>query len=242
MFYELESSPYAQKSAATAVASSSKAKMPSPQPTESPQRLNNTSNTNVQKTILNGIGFTSDKVYRPQLPPDRLLNGNVSSSNGNGNKSDSPSTSTSESDSDGDNLVMDSSTAVPPKDSDISSTSQLEPKTPPQNKNVSPVSSPNVSTSVSSMSSPDMSPKKSKNTVSSPTATKSLVPYETDDTTSSDDSNQSTHEIESRVSTQAAVGEWQVTSSTDVAHELSSEGKQLKMFTKFTVAETSFVT
>ncbi|KAJ8933865.1 hypothetical protein NQ314_013718 [Rhamnusium bicolor] len=241
MLYELESSPFAQKSATT----TSKLKMSGPIP--EPNHLSSNSNTSssssssVPKTVINGIGFTSNKMYGPELPPDRLektTNGSVSSSSTNGNSKHAISpTSTSDSDSEGDHVIKTPSSenksvktiSTPVKDPAISSTcNDIKLPVPPVslNKSASPVSSPNISTSISSLSSPDSTPNKTKEPCStSPSITKSLVPYESDDTTSSDDSNQSAHEIESRVSTKAAVGEWQVTSSTDVSHEPSSEGK-----------------
>ncbi|XP_018574854.1 ubiquitin carboxyl-terminal hydrolase 36 isoform X2 [Anoplophora glabripennis] len=229
MLYELESSPFAQKSAMT----TSKLKMPVPTPEYS--QINSsggsTSNTNgsssiVPKTLTNGIGFTSNKVYGPELPPDRLekkTNGSAPSSDTNGNAKRPP---LSDSDSEGDHVTnadpIENKTVKSPvvKDTDITSTCNDVPA--PLHKSASPVSSPNVSTSASSLSSPESTPKKPNEP---PAAAKPLVPYESDDTSSSDDSNQSPQEAESRVSTKAAVGDWQVSSSTDVSHEPSSAGK-----------------
>ncbi|KAJ8968419.1 hypothetical protein NQ317_002174 [Molorchus minor] len=251
MLYELESSPFTQK----VTTSTSKLKMSSPAlETNQTNQISCNSNTNVNrnipKTVLNGIGFTSDRVYGPELPPTRLektTNGSVSSTSTNGNSKhiNSPSTSTSDSDSDGDSVVKAASReskllkcpSSSLKPTDISSTCN-EDKLPIPNvsaNKMSPVSSPNISTSISSLSSPDSPSTKTKEIPNllpppppPPTVTKSLVPYESDDSSSSDNSNQSIHEIESRVSTKAAVGEWKVTSSTDANHEPSSEGKSWK--------------
>ncbi|CAH0547126.1 unnamed protein product [Brassicogethes aeneus] len=56
---------------------------------------------------------------------------------------------------------------------------------------------------------------------------KSLVPYETEDTSCSDDSSQSIQDAKGPVcvSTNSTVGDWHVTSSTDVAPELTSDEK-----------------
>lgn len=240
MLYELESSPFAQKPTTT----TSKLKMPGPIPEYSQiNSSSSSSNTNsssiVPKTVTNGIGFTSDKVYGPELPPDRLekkTNGSVPSSDTNGNLKHTGISIASDSDSEGDHVIkatssennktVKSPTSV--KDTDISSTCNNTKSPTPVllNKSTSPISSPNISTSASSLSSPESTPKKpSEPPSTNPTATKSLVPYESDDTSSSDDSNQSAQEVESRVSTKAAVGDWQVSSSTDINHEPSSAGK-----------------
>lgn len=227
MLYELESPPYTQK---PATATTNKIKI-SPLLETSHTSNTNTNNISAPKTVLNGIGFTSNKVYGPELPPDRIEkteNGNVSSTNGDG-KHNSPSNS-SESDSDIENVITVPSNKKTSlvKEMDISSTSheiQTSVSTSHHNKAHTPLSSPNISTSISSLSSPDSTPKKDKDVPNTnPQLTKSLVPYESDDTSCSDDSNQSPNEIESRVSTEAAVGEWQVTSSTDINQEPSSEG------------------
>ncbi|XP_074028304.1 ubiquitin specific peptidase 36 isoform X2 [Leptinotarsa decemlineata] len=220
MLYELESSPYTQRAtpAASSVSSSKIPKVPPP-PTPETVRLASTSNPSVSKAITNGISFTSDKVYGPELPPDHSekLNGNNVTSSKRGSD-DSLSTSASENESDTEQRKNKKL-----KDADTCSTS-IESKSTnkPQNKNPSTVSSPNISTSISSLSSPDSTPNKSP---LSSSVTKSLVPYESDDLSSSDDSNQSPNEVESRVSTKAAVGEWQVTSSTDVGQELTSDAR-----------------
>lgn len=227
MLYELESPPYAQK---PATATTNKLKISSLSETNHTNNTN-TNNISAPKPVLNGIGFTSNKVYGPELPPARLEkteNGNVSSTNGD-SKLSSPSNS-SESDSDIENVITVPSSKKTPlvKETDISSTSreiQTSISTSNYNKTHTPLSSPNISTSVSSLSSPDSTPKKEKDVPNAnPQITKPLVPYESDDTSCSDDSNQSPNEIESRVSTEAAVGEWQVTSSTDINQEPSSEG------------------
>lgn len=237
MLYELESSPFAQKSSTV-----NKLKMPGPTPefnqlnSSSSSGSSNTNNSNVPKTLTNGIGFTSDKVYGPELPPDRLekkTNGSVPPSETNGNMKHTSISVTSDSDSEGDHVINATSSEnktvklpAPIKDTDISSTCNDAKSSISLIKSGSPISSPNVSTSASSLSSPESTPKTTNEVCNTnPTATKSLVPYESDDTSSSDDSNQSAQEIESRVSTKAAVGDWQVSSSTDVNHEPSSAGK-----------------
>lgn len=88
MLYELESSPFTPKSAVN------KAK-----PSLSPQPI---SNGNTSKTITNGIGFISDKVYGPELPPNRFdkkpngIQATTTNGNGNCNLSENSSTSDSE--------------------------------------------------------------------------------------------------------------------------------------------------
>lgn len=210
MLYELESPPYAPKSTPT----TSKVKASNALVENKSISTNtNASIIRTPKTILNGVGFTSEKVYGPELPRTikEKTNGNTSNLNGS-SILDSPPTS-SESDSDVDNNVIllpcKNSASDTAKETDISSTSvdfnQL-PILP--NKSSSPLSSPNVSTSISSLSSPEISPKENKTSsaVNSQT-TKSLVPYESEDTTSSDDSNHSSGDNKnSRVSTKAAVG------------------------------------
>ncbi|CAG9833091.1 unnamed protein product [Diabrotica balteata] len=163
MLYELESSPYSQKSAPATVTSKLKTSTPTAEASSVACSSNSTTVNSANastKSFANGIGFTSGKVYGPELPPERIensRNGYVTSSNG--------------------------------KDSSLS-----------------PVSS---------------SKQKSKESPSKSQISKPLVPYESDDTSSSEDSNQSPNELGSRVSTKAAVGEWQVTSSTDVDQEPS---------------------
>ncbi|KAJ8924649.1 hypothetical protein NQ315_000800 [Exocentrus adspersus] len=235
MLYELESSPFAQKSATM----TSKLKIPGPTSeyallSTSTGNTSNTSGTCTPKTITNGIGFTSDKVYGPELPPDRhekKTNGSVPPSDTNGNIKH-----ISDSDYEGDHVInaisSESKIVNQPtpciKDTDISSTcNDTKPFAPVLlNKPTSPISSPNISTSVSSLSSPESTPTITNDAANAtPTATKSLVPYESADTSNSDDSDHSAQEAESRVSTKAAVGDWQVSSSTDVNHEPSSTGK-----------------
>lgn len=254
MLYELESSPFSQKSTISTIVS--KIKTPSlsteTNPVACSSNSSSASSTSALKPFPNGIGFTSDKVYGPELPPDRVessRNGYVTSSNGKGESDSShSSSSSSEQDSDGDQAVkkpsvsdnshsVSKSDVAKNKDSDISSTCD-ESKSPivSLKKTSSPPLSPNVSTSISSLSSPELSPKKEptlspvssskqKGKENSPLKlspiSKPLVPYESDDTCSSEDSNQSPNEIASRVSTKAAIGDWQVTSSTDVKQELS---------------------
>ncbi|XP_050300652.1 ubiquitin carboxyl-terminal hydrolase 36 isoform X2 [Anthonomus grandis grandis] len=168
-----------------------------------------------------GVGFTSEKVYGPELPPSRNT-GNVSSSNGKTAK------------------VVSSSSSISPKLTDESSTESSEeeesskptptPSSPPTKEadsstvveddplridhhtspEASPTASSVVSTSVSSMSSPEVLISRKNNSPS-----KSLVPYETGDTSGSEDSNHS--DTNNRVTTKATFGDWQVTSSTDVA-------------------------
>ncbi|XP_056635240.1 ubiquitin carboxyl-terminal hydrolase 36 [Diorhabda sublineata] len=253
MLYELESSPYSQKSTASTILVS-KMKTPSlsteTNPVACSSNSSSASSSSALKSFPNGIGFTSDKVYGPELPPDRVessRNGYVTSSNGKGESDSSHSSSSSEHDSDGDQAVkkpsvsdnshsVSKSDVAKDKDSDISSTCEQSKSPVSLKKTSSPSSSPNVSTSISSLSSPEITPNKDptlspvssskqKNKENSPLKlspiAKPLVPYESDDTCSSEDSNQSPNEMASRVSTKAAIGDWQVTSSTDVKQELS---------------------
>ncbi|VEN63845.1 unnamed protein product [Callosobruchus maculatus] len=213
MFYELESSPYSQKSSSSC-ASTSKAKvaMSSQEPQTSPAQVVSSS-SGAKSATVNGVGYSSDTFYRPQLPPNKIrrtMNGSISSTNGKANsESSSPTASDLE---DQANEVPSSSV----KNNEISSSNDVQ--------FPSPVSSPNVSTSVSSLSSPETSEKKDGG-LSATIPSKPLVPYETDETSSSEDSNHSAAEAANRLSTKAAVGEWQVTSSTDADHEPSSQGR-----------------
>lgn len=209
MLYELESSPYTQKSSTV----TSKLKVSNTSLENKNSNENNTNNVRVCKNVLNGVGFTSDKLYGPELPPakaEKILNGNSTNLNGS-SILDSPPTS-SESDSDVDNNVIllpcKSNSADSEKENDISSTSVVIKQYPTTwNKNTSSVSSPNVSTTTSPLS--EFSHKEGiSSSPVKPQITKSLVPYDSDDTSSSDDANASTAECkDSRVSTKAAVGE-----------------------------------
>lgn len=204
MLYELESPPYAQKSS-----SGSKLRVPNTI-VENKNVINNTVSVRTCKTIINGIGFTSDIKYGPELPTNRIekpLNGNSSDLNGS-SILDSPPTS-SESDSDFDNkLHCKNRSHKTEADTAISSTS-LDPNQFPtvRNNADSPLSSSVLSTIVSSV---EIIPNTDK-IVSSVNSqvTKSLVPYESDDSSSSEDSNHSPADKRgSRVSTKAAVGEF----------------------------------
>lgn len=213
MLYELESPPFAQKS------STSVSKVKSSNTlieTKSISTNANASNVRSPKTLTNGVGFTSNKVYGPELPhsiKEKTANGTSSNLNGS-SILDSPPTS-SESDSDVDNNVIllpcKNSSPDTDKEAVISSTSVDFNQLPIlSKKSSSPLSSPNVSTSISSLSSPEISPKDNKTPSSSVVnaqVTKSLVPYDSEDTTSSDDSNHSSDNKDSRVSTKAAIGE-----------------------------------
>ncbi|CAG9833090.1 unnamed protein product [Diabrotica balteata] len=252
MLYELESSPYSQKSAPATVTSKLKTSTPTAEASSVACSSNSTTVNSANastKSFANGIGFTSGKVYGPELPPERIensRNGYVTSSNGKGESDSSTSSSSEDSDADqviekpvSDNSSSNSKTiksgVSKEKDNDISSTcDEPGPSSASSQRKESPPSSPNVSTSISSLSSPEVTPKKdsslspvssskqkSKESPSKSQISKPLVPYESDDTSSSEDSNQSPNELGSRVSTKAAVGEWQVTSSTDVDQEPS---------------------
>lgn len=210
MLYELESSPFTPKSAVN------KAK-----PSLSPQPI---SNGNTSKTITNGISFTSDKVYGPELPPNRFgkkPNGiQATTTNGNGNCNLSENSSTS--DSETENTLK-----TPQKDNKNGLLQSLkksavnthnETKSPLTQKVVNrtlPSSSQNKTNNINTKQvslSTNTESTKTKETVLSSVPTK-LVPYETDDSSCSDESNQSPHEVDYRVSTKAAVGEWQITSA-----------------------------
>jgi ubiquitin carboxyl-terminal hydrolase 36/42 len=219
MLYELESSPFTQKSNNTVT---SKIKSPlAPEPS---------SNNNTPKTsTANGIGFTSEKVYGPELPPDKFekkLNGAatpVSNGNGNGNHSESSGTSDSEPENAHEAKSPQkennptSSPQLPTKKSSLSTNSDVKtPKLPlaPKTRNQTLLSSSeNISNNVTQINSTNTeSSVKPQQTTFQPLTTK-LVPYETDDSSCSDESNQSPQEAEYRVSTKAAVGEWKVTST-----------------------------
>lgn len=212
MLYELESQPFTPKLTSTSKVKSSNTLIES----KTISTNTNTSSVRTGKSISNGVGFTSDKVYGPELPhsiKEKTSNGNSSNLNGS-SILDSPPTS-SESDSDVDNNVIllpcKNNSPNRDKEADISSTSVDFNQLPIlSNKSSSPLSSSNVSTSMSSLSSPEISPKDCKTGPSSVNTqvTKSLVPYDSEDTTSSDDSNHSSsNNKDSRVSTKAAVGE-----------------------------------
>ncbi|CAH1961940.1 unnamed protein product [Acanthoscelides obtectus] len=219
MFYELESSPYSQKQSATP--STSKAKVATsgsqePSSMSGAQMVSSSSSSSggpsKSATMNGGVGYTSDTFYGPQLPPNKIrktMNGSIVSTNGNNNNSGSPSPTGSPPE---DQTTERSSSSV--KNNEISSSNDL--------KFSSPVSSPNIPTSVSSLSSPEM-PDVKDSSASIPN--KPLVPYETDETSSSEDSNHSAAEATKWATTKATVGDWQVTSSTDVDHEPSSQGR-----------------
>ncbi|XP_030760764.1 ubiquitin carboxyl-terminal hydrolase 36 isoform X2 [Sitophilus oryzae] len=239
MLYELESQPQAQKSvpvapktkvsstiteagstssANSSAASSASAKSPSPIP------LGYTNGkAKVQSPNPKSFGFTSDKMYGPELPPERTIGSTVT--NGK-QKAVSSSRSTDESSSESSEEEDTSKRAPAPpshsfslKEAD-SSTLNEEPLDRVASPRVSPSSS-NLSTSVSSLSSPEVAsaaPSPKKTTVTSPS--KSLVPYETGDTSGSEDSN---HSESNKVTTKTTAGEWQVTSSTDVTSQREKE-------------------
>lgn len=149
MLYELESSPFTQKS-------------------NQPEVSTNTNN-NPSKPSANGIGFTSEKVYGPELPTEKIetnkCNGETLVVTANGNSSESLSTSDSEPEA-----AATTTTTIQKSSENQSSKKELTLR---------------------------------------PVLTK-LVPYETDDSSCSEES---THDNEYRVSTKAAVGEWKVTST-----------------------------
>ncbi|XP_076272453.1 ubiquitin specific peptidase 36 isoform X1 [Rhynchophorus ferrugineus] len=173
-------------------------------------------------------GFTSDKVYGPELPPDRLP---VVSSMTNGKQkavssSQSPeATDESSTESSEEEEPKTSANPVSPslKEADSSTVSEEPEDTGRMSTDASPASSSNLSTTVSSLSSPEVVTAASSKKMASPS--KSLVPYETGDTSGSEDSN---HSDSNRVVTKGTAGEWQVTSSTDVMPQNSSEWHEKK--------------
>ncbi|XP_019867930.2 ubiquitin carboxyl-terminal hydrolase 36 isoform X2 [Aethina tumida] len=246
MLYELESSPYSQKTTLTASAAPVKTK-PVADFSQASSSSTNTAGL-TSKASTNGVGYTSNKVYGPELPPNRLIvktNGLVSSSmvNGNGKKHNSSSGSDSDSEDGGsvikrsnggspqkENARVSSTPVTPRKEADSSSGApSASNKTPlasiSNNRSVGTVAStPNsrITTSAASPISADSPSKKtinkdgsSSSSTSSPgQMTKSLVPYDADDTSNSEDSNLSKEDIEIRV-----------TSSTDLA-PATSDGKR----------------
>lgn len=164
-------------------------------------------NNNIKsvKDVLNGIAFTSDKVYGPELPPGRIEKGkNGNSSNLNGSSIlDSPPTS-SESDSDVDNnvILLSYNRQSLDSDRDTPCSSTYNSKTPLKVWNKSDTT--NRFANVSNVTQASVSPKQSENQFIK--IKKPLVPYESDDSSSSEDSNQFTGDKDSRVSTKAAVG------------------------------------
>lgn len=208
MLYELESSPYARKPSVP----TSKLKV-SKNLTENQSSDTLSNNVRLTKTPSNGNGFRNDKIYGPEFPPDiteKSMNGNSSNLNGSSILDSPPTSSESDSDIDNDILLHYKSTSHDTeKESSVSLVSS-DPKKSLLVQANSSVSSPNVSTSLSSLSSPEYSPKQEANVSSmNSQIMKPLVPYESDDTSSSDDSNHyQSNNIESRVSTKAAVGEY----------------------------------
>ncbi|EFA00157.1 ubiquitin carboxyl-terminal hydrolase 36 [Tribolium castaneum] len=203
MLYELESSPFTKSNNGT----NNKIKPPL-----SPEA--NTSN-NTSKASLNGIGFTSDKVYGPELPPDRVekkINGvnPTPVTNGNGNHSESSGTSDSEPENPQKSPQKENKPVatppLPPKKSMPSINNEETAKSPLMQKNRT--LSPRNTNSTTPISSTNAEKKGSFQPV-----TTKLVPYETDDSSCSDESNQSPQDVEYRVSTKAAVGDWKVTST-----------------------------
>ncbi|CAH1171281.1 unnamed protein product [Phaedon cochleariae] len=273
MLYELEQSPYVRRPPpppplpSPALGKPKAAETPASRPVvvQSSKAVNG-HHANAAAASSGVVGFTSDKAYGPELPPERnerqkaVDNGNVTSTNNNSDGA-STSSSSSENDSDGGGGDPHASTdpapsiATPTKDTDISSSTSRDShslggakqspahrdslggaKQSPANRDSvggakrTPAPSPNKSpaTSVSSLSSPESTPKRA----SLSAVAKPLVPYEPDDGSSSEDSNHAGAGLgvegageAARVSTKAAIGDWQVTSSTDIGHEPSSEGK-----------------
>ncbi|XP_044270143.1 ubiquitin carboxyl-terminal hydrolase 36 [Tribolium madens] len=215
MLYELESSPFTKSNNGT------NNKIKPPLSSEA-----NTSN-NTSKASLNGIGFTSDKVYGPELPPDRLdkkINGVNPTlvTNGNGSHPENSGISDSEPENPQDkkNQQKENKPVVtpplPPKKATSGVHNEENTKSPLSQKNRT-MSSRNInSTRPISSTNPETAKKKG---LFQPVTTK-LVPYEMDDSSCSDESNQSPHDAEYRVSTKAAVGDWKVTST-----EPTTQGK-----------------
>lgn len=267
MLYELESVPHLQKSipinknkvsstiteasssdtSSVSLFKSSKASSPSPinqtvksKPlVSSPKSLISNSkslNSSTPKAPSN-IGFTSDKVYGPELPPDRLSNQSrftngkekaVSSSSHSPEVTDESSTESSEEEE----TKMVTPPSPPVKEADSSTTNEEVEGEDVVSAEDSPSSSTNVSTSISSLSRPEIATTVPQKTVS---PSKSLVPYETGDTSGSEDSN---HSDNNRITTKATLGEWQVTSSTDVAPKVE-EAKRSEWGEKKKNIETS---
>lgn len=143
------------------------------------------------KTSPLGCGFTSDKVYGPELPPIRA---NASSSVTN--KSQAVSSTS-----------VRAALTVPEltDDSSGSESSETEAKKAPSPE---PDSSTNEQSVTPTKKSPEASPSSAVSSLSSPEAdtskmaaspSKSLVPYETGDTSGSDDSNHSDRDGRNRL-------------------------------------------
>ncbi|XP_066138561.1 ubiquitin carboxyl-terminal hydrolase 36 [Euwallacea fornicatus] len=216
MLYELESAPHhpkmTPKSKPNSIVSELAPSTSKRPPTKSPLRA--LSEELSTKTL--GIGFTSDKVYGPELPPGRVpqtLGKTVpfkSSLTAVPELTDESSTESSE-DEVSKKAVTPRSPAT--KEPDSSTPNDQGEALHPVSPNASPSTSSIVSTSMSILSSPEAEVKKA---TTSPSPSKSLVPYETGDTSGSEDSS---HSDTSRVTTKASMSEWQVTSTTDASPE-----------------------
>ncbi|KAL3276176.1 hypothetical protein HHI36_020894 [Cryptolaemus montrouzieri] len=208
LMYELESPPYSQRNSSATLQKSQILKSPS------------STKQCKQKPVLNGIGFTSTRVYGPELPPNRLnnTNGDISTSVSNGKESSSDSDSESEtkpseqSKTEGNNSQYHkqkklSFPSVESKTDQIvpsKAESRIIPFTPPFENSVS-------------------FPKTNEASEKSTPVTK-LVPYEADDSSNSEDSNQVAN-TEKTIS-DTVNGVWNVTSSNENSYEQpSSMGK-----------------
>lgn len=180
MLYELESSPYTTKSAPTP---------PKNKSPFTPQIVLANGNATPAASLNGSVGFTSEKVYGPELPPNRLTE---KTNNNNNNPTGS----------------MSNGTASGGSESVTKTTchKDVKLKFSPQKNNQGVV---NGGGNESTVKSPSKTPNRVTPSVVSSVGTTGdvksqketavatkLVPYETDDSSCSDESNQSAHEVD----------------------------------------------
>lgn len=221
MFYELEFSPYSNTNVGSALTKSKSL--------ETMGNFTSTSNNGSSKSHVNGIGFTSSKVYGPQLPPElnkpKLSNGiglsSTSVTNGISKKNDilnnSPNSGSDSDDSDkkresfANNKTTENSNGI---NSTKETQSIFKNNRLVQQNSLSGKNEPDKKKEVAFLSnSCQTSSKHNKDKpASNATSITRLVPYDMDDSSNSEDSGLTSSET-NKVS--ASNGEWKVTSTVE---------------------------
>lgn len=232
MLYELESAPFAQKP--SPISANNKVKNASSSSTTSSESSFASSKSN---------GFSSDKVYGPELPASvankiPTVNGIISTVNGKSKHSES-SPSSSESDSELPAIKYENKqqTAV----SNSFKVKENETQKSPSPKLTASLGMPSVDSSnnVSNSTKKDrcnsvspvnnISTNNRVNPLNKETdriAQMKLVPYDVDDSSNcSEESSQSPAEADTCISPKSTVRDWKVTAASNVSAGLSSEGK-----------------
>lgn len=191
MLYELENAPFAQKSTMNGTSNSSKLKL-----NQSPQQDREKTFHTVQ---INGN--TCNKPYGPELPP-KLDRQNGNSSHINGNKYQTNDTNKTPPHIKLNGVVKDEkNTHVTQR----TSTTNITPKVLLHKINIKENGTTNENNTTTT------------NVSSSTNPITKLVPYDDESSSSdSESSSRSPEETNSRVSTKAAIGEWKVTSTSDM--------------------------